>query len=191
MESKVSNAWKTSKDKKQRRREQVEGLEGKIKGARTQNKALEKKIGKMDAEIYELKTDLQSMIVRLRIKDCQINFIQLVTTVHCVTVHIQKKITGTNTDSSSRKVSNAMVVCQTGTVWHPPGHLNHVETKQQSKNIRQKRRNHRQVIVHSLPGGHLFKKFAFTNLGSNNNPVPEGTTYQQSLHHMFLVMVAH
>ena len=110
-------------------------MEGKIKGARTQNKALEKKIGKMDAEIYELKTDLQSMIVRLRIKDCQMNFIQLVTTMHCVTVHIQKKIIGTKTDSSSRKVSNAMVVRQTGKVWHPPGHLNHVETKQPSNNV--------------------------------------------------------
>lgn len=37
---------------------------------------------------------------------------------------------GTNSNNSSRKVSNAMVVRPTGKVWHPPGHLNHVETKQ-------------------------------------------------------------
>ena len=33
----------------------------KINDARTKNKALEKKIGKMDAEIYEVKIDLQSL----------------------------------------------------------------------------------------------------------------------------------
>ena len=52
-------------------------MEDKLNDARTKNKALKKKIGKIDAEIYELKTDLQSMEDRLRVKACQLNFIQL------------------------------------------------------------------------------------------------------------------
>ena len=57
LESKLSKAWKTNKDEKQRKKVQVEGLEDKFNDARTKNKALEKKIKKMDAEIYELKID--------------------------------------------------------------------------------------------------------------------------------------
>ena len=70
---------------------------------RTKNKALG---GKLDAEIYELKTDLQSMVDRLKLKECQLNFIQLAPPETCVPVPIQKKSMGTNTDSSSRKVSD-------------------------------------------------------------------------------------
>ena len=43
-------------------------MEDKLNNARTKNKALEKIIGKMDAEIYELKTDLQSMVDRLKVR---------------------------------------------------------------------------------------------------------------------------
>ena len=60
----------------------------------------------LDAEIYELKTDLQSMVDRLKLKECQLNFIQLAPPETCVPVPIQKKSMGTNTDSSSRKVSD-------------------------------------------------------------------------------------
>ena len=59
-------------------------MEDKLNDARTKNKALEKKIGKLDAEIFDLKTDLQSMVDRLRVKECQLNFIQLAPPVLCV-----------------------------------------------------------------------------------------------------------
>ena len=57
MESKLSKAWKTNKDEKQRKKVHVKGLEDKLNDARTKHRALEKKIKKMDAEIYELKID--------------------------------------------------------------------------------------------------------------------------------------
>ena len=60
----------TSKDQKKRKKVQVEELKDKLKDAQTKNKALKKKIGKIDAEIYELKTDLQSMVDRLKVKEC-------------------------------------------------------------------------------------------------------------------------
>ena len=82
-------------------------MEDKFNDARTKNKALKKKIGKIDAEIYELITDLQSMVDRLRVKECQLNFIQLAPPVICVQAPKQKKSIGTNTDSSSQKVSDA------------------------------------------------------------------------------------
>ena len=101
LEDKLSNAWKTSKDEKQRKKVQVEGLEDKLNDARTKNKALEKKIGKLDAEIYELKTDLQSIVDRLRVKACQLNFIQLAPRYPAFQLLYRR-----NTDSSSRKVSD-------------------------------------------------------------------------------------
>ena len=45
----------------------------KLYNARTKNKVLEKKIGEMEAEIYELKTDLQSMVDPLKVEKCQLN----------------------------------------------------------------------------------------------------------------------
>ena len=57
MESKLSKAWKTNKDEKQRKKAQVVDLEYKLNDVRTKKKALEKKTKKMDAEIYELKID--------------------------------------------------------------------------------------------------------------------------------------
>ena len=102
LECKLSNAWQTSKDEKQRKKVQVEGLEDKLNDARTKNKALEKKIGKLDAEIYELKTDLQSKLDRFRVKACQLNFIQLAPRYPAFQLLYRR-----NTDSSSRKVSDA------------------------------------------------------------------------------------
>ena len=82
-------------------------MEDKLNDARTKNKALKKKIGKIDAEIYELITDLQSMVDRLMVKECQLNCIQLAPPVICVQAPKQKKSIGTNTDSSPRKISDA------------------------------------------------------------------------------------
>ena len=98
MESKLSKAWKTNKNEKQRKQLQVEGLEA------HQEQSFGG--GGLDAEIYELKTDLQSMVDHLKLKECQLNFIQLAPPETCVPVPIQKKSMGTNTDSSSRKVSD-------------------------------------------------------------------------------------
>ena len=60
----------------------------------------------MDAEIYELKTNLQYLVDSLKIEECQLNLIQLAPLVPCVSAPIQKKSIGTNTDTSSRKVSD-------------------------------------------------------------------------------------
>ena len=62
-------------DQKQRKKVLVEELEDKLNDARTKNRALEKKIGKMDAEIHKLKTALQSIADRLKVKKCQLYFI--------------------------------------------------------------------------------------------------------------------
>ena len=79
----------------------------------------------MDAEIYELKTDLQSMVDRLKVKECQLNFIQLAPPVLCVQASKQKKSIGTNTDGSPRKVSDASTLMpvlylarRTGKAWY-------------------------------------------------------------------------
>ena len=55
-----------------RKKVKIEGLEDKLNDARNKNKALEQKVGKMDAEIYEMKIDLQSMVDRLRVKECHL-----------------------------------------------------------------------------------------------------------------------
>ena len=84
LEIKLSNAWKLVRIKSSERRYRLRNLEDKFNDARTKNTALEKKIGKKDAQIYELKTDLQSMVDRLKVKECQLNFIHLAPPVLCV-----------------------------------------------------------------------------------------------------------
>ena len=64
LECKLSNARKSGKDEEQRKKVQVEGLKDKLNDARTTNKALKKKIGKMRAEIYELKLNRSSIYGR-------------------------------------------------------------------------------------------------------------------------------
>ena len=59
IESNLSNAWKISKK---------EGKDWGL-GRQTQWRAHQEQ---MDAEIYELKIDLQSMVDRLRVKECHL-----------------------------------------------------------------------------------------------------------------------
>ena len=75
-------------------------MEDKLNDARTKNKALEKKIGTMDAKMYELKTYLHSTVDRLKVEEFQLNFIQLSPPVPCVSAPIQKKSIRTNTDGT-------------------------------------------------------------------------------------------
>ena len=125
-------------DQKQPKKVLIEELEDKLNDARTKNKALEKKIGKIDAEIHKLKTVLQSIADRLKVKKCQLYFIQLSSPVLCVQAPKQKKSIGTNTDSSLGKVSDAStqmpvlyLARRTGKVWYLSEPPNHVERKQQ------------------------------------------------------------
>ena len=83
----------------------------------------------MDAEIYELKTDLQYMVDSLKIEESQLNLIQLAALVPCVLAPIHKKSIGTNTDRSSWKVSDNLAR-RTGKVQYPSEYPNNVETKQ-------------------------------------------------------------
>ena len=98
------------------------------------------------------------MVDRLRVKECQLNFIQLAPPVPCVPAPIQQRSLGTNTDSRSPKVSDAStqmpdiyLARRTGKVWYPPGHPNHVETKQPSKKRRPKPTNPRRQCEMSTP----------------------------------------
>ena len=98
-------------------------MEDKLNDARTKNKALKRKIGKIDAEILR----------------CQLNINQLAPSVPCVQAPKQKKNIGTNTDSRPRKVSDAStqmpvlyIARRTGKVWYLSEHPNHVERKQQT-----------------------------------------------------------
>ena len=61
----------------------------------------------MDAKTYELKIDCQFIVDHLRVKECQLNFIQLAPLIPFVPVPIQKNRMGTCTIGSSKKVSDA------------------------------------------------------------------------------------
>ena len=65
-----------------------------------EEQALEKKIVNMDVHIYELKTDFQFMIDRVKMKVCQLN-LQLAPSLPCVPVPIKKKSMGTQANSKS------------------------------------------------------------------------------------------
>ncbi|XP_061190312.1 transient receptor potential cation channel subfamily M member 8-like [Saccostrea echinata] len=69
LESKLSAALKKNKDEKERKKIFVDDLEDKLNDARTKNKALEKKIGQMDTEIFELREALRSVSNRLVAKE--------------------------------------------------------------------------------------------------------------------------
>ena len=89
----------------------------------------------MDAKIYDMKIDRQFIVDHLRVKECQLNFIQLAPLIPFFPVPIQKKKMGTCTNGSSRKVSDAstqiptiLLARRTGKVWYYQGHPKHVET---------------------------------------------------------------
>ena len=82
------------------------------------------------------------MVDRFKVKECQLNFIQLALPVLCVQAPKQKKSIGTNTDSSLRKVSDAStqmpllyLARRTGKVWYLSEHPNHVERKNKQASV--------------------------------------------------------
>ena len=99
------------------------------------NRKLELRNRKNGRKNLWIEIDCQFIVDHLRVKVCQLNFIQLAPLILFIPVLIQKKRMGTYTNGSSKKVTDAstqipaiLLARRTGKGWYYQGHPNHVET---------------------------------------------------------------